>query len=141
MKGLKLICSFWVAVGFVLFFLDSFPGVSTHAMYRNLPNEASYEVVDVSEEWVREFKSGRYKYAHTVEYSTDDGIKQYTAPLMCKEYTVGFVGTLRYNDSVVVLLEGGGVKDSTPSTVITIGIFVVFILLLFIPSARHAKEG
>lgn len=89
-------------------------------------NEASYEVVDVSEEWVREFKSGRYKYAHTVEYSTDDGIKQYTAPLMCKEYPVGFVGTLRYNDSVVVLLEE--VTDSTTSTVITLGILVVFIL-------------
>lgn len=139
MKGLKLLCSFWVAVGFVLFFLDSFPGVSTHVMYSNLPNEASYEVVDVSEEWVREFKSGRYKYAHTVEYSTDGGIKQYTAPLMCKEYPVGFVGTLRYNDSVVVLLEE--VTDSTTSTVITLGILVVFILLLFIPSARHAEEG
>lgn len=136
MKGLKLICSFWVAVGFVLFFLDSFPGVSTHVMYSNLPNEASYEVVDVSEEWVREFKSGRYKYAHTVEYSTDDGIKQYTAPLMCKEYPVG---TLRYNDSVVVLLEE--VKDSTTTTAITIGIFVVFILLMFVPSVRHAEEG
>lgn len=117
MKVLKLICSFWVAVGFVLFFLDSFPGVSIHAMYSNLPNEASYEVVDVSEEWVREFKSGRYKYAHTVEYLTDDGIKQYTAPLLEE------------------------VKDSTTSTVITIGIFVVFILLLFVPSVRHAKEG
>lgn len=139
MKVLKLICSFWVAVGFVLFFLDSFPGVSIHAMYSNLPNEASYEVVDVSEEWVREFKSGRYKYAHTVEYLTDDGIKQYTAPLLCKEYPVSFVSTLRYNDSVVVLLEE--VKDSTTSTVITIGIFVVFILLLFVPSVRHAKEG
>ena len=139
MKGLKLICSFWVAVGFVLFFLDSFPGVSTHVMYSNLPNEASYEVVDVSEEWVREFKSGRYKYAHTVEYLTYDGIKQYTAPLLCKEYPVGFVSTLRYNDSVVVLREE--VKDGTTSTVITIGIFVVFILLLFIPSVRHAKEG
>ena len=136
MKGLKLICSFWVAVGFVLFFLDSFPGVSTHVMYSNLQNEASYEVVDVSEEWVREFKSGRYKYAHTVEYSTDDGIKQYTAPLMCKEYPVG---TLRYNDSVVVLLEE--VKDSTTTTAITIGIFVVFILLMFVPSVRHAEEG
>lgn len=140
MKVLKLICSFWVAVGFVLFFLDSFlPGVSIHAMYSNLPNEASYEVVDVSEEWVREFKSGCYKYAHTVEYSTDDGIKQYTAPLMCKEYPVGFVGTLRYNDSVVVLLEE--VKDSTTTTAITIGIFVVFILLMFVPSVRHAEEG
>lgn len=40
MKGLKLICSFWVAVGFVLFFLDSFPGVSTHVMYSNLPKRS-----------------------------------------------------------------------------------------------------
>lgn len=45
---------------------------------------------------------------------------------MCKEYPVGFVGTLRYNDSVVVLLEE--VTDSTTSTVITLGILVVFIL-------------
>lgn len=138
MKGLKLICGFWVAVGFVLFFLDSLPGVSMYTIYSNLPNEVSYEVVDVSEEWVHEFKSGCYKYAHTVEYSTDDGIKQYTAPLICEEYPVGFVGTLRYNDSVVVLLEE--VKDSTTSTVITLGIFVVFILLLFVPSVRHAEE-
>lgn len=58
---------------------------------------------------------------------------------MCKEYPVGFVGTLRYNDSVVVLLEE--VTDSTTSTVITLGILVVFILLLFVPSARHAEEG
>lgn len=39
----------------------------------------------------------------------------------------------------LVLLEE--VKDSTTSTVITIGIFVVFILLLFVPSVRHAEEG
>jgi len=121
MKGLKLICSFWVAVGFVLFFLDSFPGVSTHVMYSNLPNEASYEVVDVD-------TGGTV----TVEYTVDGDIHEHQVVSPYGSYAVGDTGVLRYERVDVPVLDTE-VSDNVrySKTIMLILIFCLAVLIVY----------
>lgn len=116
MKGSKLICSFWVAVGFVLFFLDSFHGVSTHVMYSNLPNEASYEVVDVSD-------------MITVEYAIDGISHTCVVKPMLSSYQTGDKGVLRYEEIDNPILDKEA-DDSYRYFKVGLAITVVCALLL-----------
>lgn len=121
MKGLKLICSFWVAVGFVLFFLDSFPGVSTHVMYSNLPNEAEYSVVDVD-------TGGTV----TVEYTVDGDIHEHQVVSPYGSYAVGDTGVLRYERVDVPVLDTE-VSDNVrySKTIMLILIFCLAVLIVY----------
>lgn len=78
-------------------------GPATAAEWDSLPYEADYEIVSVVKESVLEGRHSVDKYALTVEYTTEDGVQQYTTPLLYGINSVGATGVLHYGDEGVVL--------------------------------------
>lgn len=92
-------------VCFVVFYfaVNLLIGPATAAEYDSLPYEANYEIVSVTKKSVFEGKHSVDKFALTVEYNTDDGVQQYTTPLLYGTNSVGATGVLHYGDDGVVL--------------------------------------
>lgn len=94
-----------VLVCFLVFYfaVNLLIGPATAAEYDSLPHEAEYEIVSVTKESVLEGKCSVDKFALTVEYDTDEGVQQYTTPLLYGTNSVGATGVLHYGDEGVVL--------------------------------------
>lgn len=94
-----------VLVCFLVFYfaVNLLIGPATASKYDSLPHEADYEIVSVTKKSVLEGKHNVDKYALTVEYNTDNGVQQYTTPLLYGTNSVGATGVLHYGDEGVVL--------------------------------------
>lgn len=103
MEGHKVLSIALVCFLVFYFAVNLMIGPATAAEYDSLPYEADYEIVSVVKESVLEGRHSVDKYALTVEYTTEDGVQQYTTPLLYGINSVGETGVLRYGDDGVVL--------------------------------------